>query len=124
MPVRSTRLGAASAAGGGGGTTATVFTVPANRVAIVKDLRVFVTANTSVAGGDLRLDILLSGVTARSVWRRTVGSTETGVMYPLNVADGSPWIVLLETDTLRLTVPSNVTAQCYASGALLDGDPV
>lgn len=123
MAVRSRRLGAASAAGGGGGVTATVFTCPADRTAIVKDLRVFCTANTAVGSTNVQLDVLLSGVTSRTIWRTTVGPASTGVLYPVTTGDASPWVVLQETDVLRLTVPAGLTVQCYASGTLLEGDP-
>lgn len=123
MAVRSRRLGAASAAGGGGGVTATVFTVAANRLAICKDIRVFVTANTAIVATILRLDVLLAGVTARSVWSSSVAAGYTGPVFWGAGAGDLPWLVLEETDLLRLTVPAGVTAQCYVSGALLDGDP-
>lgn len=99
-----------------------VFTCPADRTAIVKDLRIFVTANTAAGTTQLQLDVLLAGVTARSVWRGAVGAGTVGD-FSGSVPATPPWIVLQETDVLRFTVPANVTAQCYASGTLLSGDP-
>lgn len=121
--VRTRRLGTASAAGGGGGVTATVFTCPADRTAIVKDLRFYVTANTAVITSILKLDVLLLGVTSRTLWHSSIAAAYVGPVYWGAGGGDTPWVVLQETDVLRLTIPAALTAQCYASGALLDGDP-
>lgn len=115
MAVRSTRLGQASATGGGGGVTATVFTVPADRTYIVKSIRIAQTAGATVAL--VLMHVLLAGVTSRLVW--------SGNAPAIGTAGGEEglFIVCLETDVLRLTVPAGMTLQAYVSGASLAGDP-
>lgn len=60
---------------------------------------------------------MLGGTTSRLVDRQSFGFagdvvTRSGI-----------FLVLHETDALRLTVPASTTGQCYVSGALLSGDP-
>lgn len=115
MAVRTRRLGQTNAAGGGAGATVTIFTCPADRTAIVKELR-----QSLGAGGAppyaLVWEVSFSGGAFRRVARADL--TAVGV-----VVVQEAWFVLQETDVLRVSVPAGATVFAMASGTLLDGDP-
>lgn len=117
MAVRSRRLGHTSVATVGAGATTTIFTVPANRTAIVKDLHIAVTAATTPPVA-LTVSVLLASSASRRLWADAVN---VGTREPW--AQSEPWIVLEEGDSLQIAQPAACTVQTYCSGALLDGDP-
>lgn len=116
MAVRSTRLGNTSVATAGAGATTVIFTTPTDRTAIVKDVRVAVTAATAFPVV-VDLQVLLSSGVNRLVARQSFPAAGTWAYT------GEWWIVLLEGDALRVVQPANCTVQTYVSGASLSGDP-
>jgi hypothetical protein len=115
VSVRTRRLGDSSVATAGSAATTTIFTVPSDRTAIVKDVQLAVTAATAPPVA-LILQINKADTTVRRVW---TNSLNVGTFTPW----AEPWIVLQEGDSLRVTQPANCTVQTYVSGTLLDGDP-
>lgn len=94
--------------------TVTLFTCPADRTAIVKEISVAVTV--AVAASIIRIEATYSGSGARVVDRFSGAATTSVEIRPR-------WFVLQETDTLQVFVPAGVTVQIAVSGTLLDGDP-
>lgn len=125
MPVRSRRLGDTSVATAGSGSTYTAFTVPANRTAIVKDPRAWLSAS-SVGAIWLPVLVLLANGTTRFVME-FYGASAGHAMSPRTsevVHDvREQWFVLHEGDALRLAQPAGCEIQTYWNGTLLDGDP-
>lgn len=112
MSVRTTSFAVGAFTVGAGGFV-DLYTVPADRTAIVKDVRVF--PLTAVGGGLL-------------VWQTpggAVGHLETipGVAGALYVTDPTPWAVGLEGWLLRLYGTPADQARWLVSGTLLFGDP-
>lgn len=124
MPVRSRRLGDTSVATTGGGATTTIFTVPADRTAIVKDIRAWLSAATTPPI-KITFVVLRPDATTRSVdAMRADAAAEPFYSLPADAKpERGPWIVLHEGDALRVSQPANCTVQTYVSGTLLDGDP-
>lgn len=109
MAVRSRRLGD----GIGTTTGATIFTVPADRTAIVKEVCLqnggAVAATVYVAafpgGGITGYYVALALVPAAGMTRVPA------------------WFVMHETDVLKVVGPAGNTTAAYVSGTLLLGDP-
>lgn len=110
MPVRTRRLaGPVSVAVG---AAPILFTVPANRTAIVKRLHLRA-AGTVTAGTALTLYV---GAPA-------AGTATTVVTFPGLDAEREAWLVLHEGESLYAGNGTNQAITVAISGTLLDGDP-
>lgn len=111
MPVRSRRLAAGTAPAS---ALTAIYTVPADRVAIVKN--VFLEIATGGAGV-VTLSVGLNGGVGVIVY------TTTGPVAGPVPQFWPEWVALNETDQLRISTAAGITVDYWVSGALLDGDP-
>lgn len=124
MAVRTRRLGDASVLTAGAGATTTIFTVPADRTAIVKRVRGWLAATTAAFPILVNVLVLKADTTTRTIAQ--LRADAVGMMYlaPFDgVSTQEWWDVLHEGDALRFSQPANCTIQMYVSGTLLSGDP-
>jgi len=109
MPVRTRRLGGPVALAALG--VATIYTVPANRTAIVKRIQIRA-AGAYTAG------------TAVTFYVGAPAAATAVLVYPsVSGLDAETWLVLHEGETLQVGNGTNVSVTITVSGTLLDGDP-
>jgi hypothetical protein len=91
----------------------TWYTVPADRTAIIKDLRLWTTA----APGTVIFVVGARGTETAQLGALVVNAQGFAVLDP------PPWAVLREGDQLKSFVGSAILLRMWVSGALLAGDP-
>lgn len=93
-------------------TDVLAYTVPANRTAIFKELRLH---NKSAAACDVRFSTSPSGLAPVSFYNETLAASAE-IVLPM-------WSVLLEAGTVWFRVSVTNAVNVWLSGTLLDGDP-
>lgn len=114
MAVRTKRLGEAIVVTTSTSLTATIFTVPTDRVAIVKEIVVSQVAGSTPTTFYFYVDT--AGADTLQVAAVTVTANDTPTVLPR-------WLVLQEGDQLVMAQSSSRTSNVYVSGSLLAGDP-
>lgn len=114
MSVRTRRLGEAIFVTTSTSLSGTIFTVPADRTAIVKELVVSQVAGSVPTTFYCYVDT--AGADTLQVAAVTVAANDAPVVLPR-------WLVMHEGDQFVFAQSSGRTANVYVSGTLLAGDP-